>query len=283
MSRAPERGRAKPRRRHTARSERVRRQNLSAVAKIAAAAVIVAAVVGIYLAVQASHRTLDTATLCPAKPTSITVLLVDVTDPMNTPQRQDFMNQLAKLENSIPRYGELVVSKVDPTDANLLTPVITRCNPGTAADVNEATGDPAGVQRQWTEGFDKPLQKAFERIATASGADNSPIMESIQSVALTEFQKPGREDVPRKLIVASDLLQNTGDVSFYRGLPDPEAFTGSAAFRRARTDLRGTSVELWMLERPDAASTQPRALADLWDRIVTAQGGDLTRIYNVSG
>jgi hypothetical protein len=270
-------------RRNTVRGDRVRKQNLSAVAKIAFAAFVVIAVVGIYVTVQASHRTLDLVTLCPAKPTSVTVLLVDVTDPMNTPQRQDFMNQLARLENSIPRYGELVVSKVDPTDANLLSPVITRCNPGTAADVSEATGDPATVQKQWADGFDKPLQAAFERIATASGADKSPIMESIQSVALTEFQKPGREGMPRRLIVASDLLQNTGDVSFYRGLPDPQAFTSSPAFRRARTDLRGIDVELWMLERTDAASTQPRALADLWDRIVTSQGGDLKRVYNVSG
>ncbi|TXI21482.1 MAG: hypothetical protein E6Q67_07550 [Roseateles sp.] len=251
--------------------------------KIAIVAIVVAAVVTIYVSVQASHRSLDKVTLCPAKPTSVTVLLVDVTDPMNTPQRQDFMNQLSRLENSIPRYGELIVSKVDPTDANLLKPIITRCNPGTASDVSEATGDPAAVQRQWTEGFDKPLQATFDRLATASGADKSPILESIQSVALTEFQKPGRENVPRRLIVASDLLQNTGGISFYRGLPDPTEFTSSPSFRRARTDLRGVDVELWMLERSDAASTQPQALADLWDRIVTEQGGDLKRIYNVSG
>jgi hypothetical protein len=270
-------------RRGTARAERVRRQNQSAIVKIVIAIAVVGAVVFTYLKVQASHLSLDETTLCPARPISVTVLLVDVTDPMNTPQRQDFMNQLARLKNSIPRYGELVVSKVDPTDGNLLSPMITRCNPGTASDVNEATGDPAFVQKQWSDGFDKPLQAAFDRLGEASGADKSPILESIQSVALTEFQKPGREDVPRRLVVASDLLQNTRDVSFYRGLPDPEAFTSSPAFRRTRTDLRGVEVELWMLERSDAASTQPRSLADLWDRVITEQGGDLKRIYNVSG
>lgn len=283
MARRPTtRGRGETRR-GTARAERVRRQNQSAIVKIVAAIAVVGAVVFIYLRVQASHLSLDEVTLCPAKPTSVTVLLVDVTDPMNTAQRQDFMNQLARLKNSIPRYGELVVSKVDPTDANLLSPIITRCNPGTAADVNEATGDPAFVQKQWSDGFDKPLQASFERLATASGSERSPILESIQSVALTEFQKPGREDVPRRLVVASDLLQNTGEISFYRGLPDPREFTSSAAFRRARTDLRGVEVELWMLERSDAASTQPRSLADLWDRVITEQGGDLKRVYNVSG
>lgn len=283
MAKRPTTGGRREMRRGTARAERVRGQNQSAIIKIAAAIAIVGAVVFIYLKVQASHMTLDETTLCPARPTSVTVLLVDVTDPMNTPQRQDFMNQLARLKNSVPRYGQLVVSKVDPTDADLLFPIITRCNPGTAADVSEATGDPAFVQKQWTEGFDKPLQAAFDRLSAASGSDKSPILESIQSVALTEFQKPGREDVPRRLIVASDLLQNTGEISFYRGLPDPRDFTSSATFRRVRTDLRGVEVELWMLERSDAASTQPRSLADLWDRVITEQGGDLKRVYNVSG
>lgn len=233
--------------------------------------------------VQSSHRSLDPTTLCPADPSSITVLLVDVTDPMNTPQRQDFMNQLAKLKNSIPRYGKLIVAKVDATAASLLTPVIVRCNPGTAADVSETTGNPAAVQRKWNEGFDKPLQEAFEHISNASGAAQSPILESIQSVALTELQKPTADGKPKRLVVASDLLQNTEGASFYKGLPDPAVFTSSPEFRKTRTDLRGVTVELWMLERSDAAATQPRELADLWERIITAEGGDLVRTYNVSG
>lgn len=255
----------------------------SAWLKILGVAAAVLAVGGFYLSVAASRRSLDDVTLCPATPEGVTVLLVDVTDPMNAAQRQDFANQLARLKNSIPRYGKLIVAKVDATRDSLLSPVITRCNPGVAADQSAATGNPAALQRKWEEGFDRPLTHAFDRLATATGAEQSPILESIQSVALTELQKPGLEGRPRRLVVASDLLQNTGDVSFYRSLPEPRAFTGSALFRRLRTDLRGVDVELWMLERADAADTQPRALAELWERIVGAEGGDVSRIYNVSG
>ncbi|MBB3909760.1 hypothetical protein [Sphingomonas desiccabilis] len=254
-----------------------------AMIKIAAVIAIVLVVGAIYFTVASSRRSLDAETLCPTTADSVTVLLVDVTDPMNTAQRQDFANQLTKLKNSIPRYGKLIVAKVDATGDKLLAPVITRCNPGTAEDVSSATGDPAAVQKQWEEGFDAPLTQAFERLSAASGAEQSPILESIQSVALTELQRPGLEKTPRRLIVASDLLQNTGDVSFYRNLPEPRAFTESPGFRRLRTDLRGVEVELWMLERSDAASTQPRALADLWERIIDADGGEVRRIYNVSG
>lgn len=251
--------------------------------KIVAVVAVVLIIGAIYFTVASSRRDLDAVTLCPTTADSLTVLLVDVTDPMNTAQRQDFANQLAKLKNSIPRYGKLIVAKVDATGGQLLAPVITRCNPGTAEDVSSTTGDPSAVQKQWADGFDRPLTLAFEQLAKASAAGQSPILESIQSIALTEFQKPGFEKTPKRLIVASDLLQNAGDVSFYRNLPQPRTFIEGVPFRRMRTDLRGVDVELWMLERSDAKSTQPRALAELWERIIDAEGGDVRRIYNVSG
>ena len=267
----------------SAAANRASADSRKALVKIAAVITIVLAVGGIYFSVVSGRRALDHETLCPASADSITVLLVDVTDPMNPAQRQDFSNQLAKLKNAIPRYGKLIVAKVDATQENLLVPVITRCNPGTANDESNATGNPAALQKQWEEGFDKPLTEAFDRLITASEAQQSPILESIQSIALTELQKPGLESTPKRLVVASDLLQNTKDVSFYRDLPEPSAFVASPLFRRLRTDLRGVTVELWMLERADAASTQPRALADLWDRIIDAQKGTVARLYNVSG
>lgn len=283
MARTPRERRGGRDRGVSAARARARDEQRAALLKIVGVLAVVVAVGVLYFSVRSGARDLDPETLCPTKVDSVAVLLVDVTDPMNAAQRQDFSNQLTRLKNSIPRYGKLIVAKVDATGSNLLAPVITRCNPGTAEDVSSATGDPAAVQKQWEEGFDRPLTQAFERLATASAAGQSPILESIQSVALTELQKPGLEGTPRRLVVASDLLQNTGDASFYRDLPEPRAFVDGPVFRRLRTDLRGVEVELWMLERADAASTQPRALADLWERIVDAEGGEVRRIYNVSG
>lgn len=269
--------------RKTVTAEREARESRGAILKIASVIIVVGVFAGIYLVVASQNKRLDPVTLCPADPESVTVLLVDVTDPMNSAQRQDFMNQLIRLKNSIPRYGQLIVTKVDSTSGRLLKPVIERCNPGTSADVNEATGNPAAVQKRWDEGFDKPLQSKFEELLDASGAEQSPILESIQSVNLTHLQKPGMEGKQKKLIVVTDLLQNTPQISFYNRLPEASEFISSAEFRRLRTNLRDTDVELWMLERADATETQPRALADLWDKIISVQDGNIRRVYNVSG
>lgn len=94
-----------------------------------------------------SHRPLDSETMCPTQLTSVTVLLVDVTDPMNLAQRQDFANQLDRLVDEIPRYGKLVIAKVDPVSDRLLAPVITRCNPGSASDTSDINGNPQRLEK----------------------------------------------------------------------------------------------------------------------------------------
>lgn len=269
--------------RRSATAVRAARETQKGWLKIAGVALAVGVIGFAYVTVMKGNKSLDELTLCPTTPASVTVLLVDVTDPMTTAQKQDFRNQLNRLRSAIPRYGKLIVTKVDSSSNELLQPVIVRCNPGTAEDVNDLTGNPAGVKKAHDDQFIAPLDLAFDSLTRASAADRSPIFESVQSVALTELTKSEVSNIPRKLVLVSDLLQNTDTISFYSGLPAQDELTTSAPFRRVRTDLTGVDVEVWMLERSDANQTQPRALIDLWDAAIAAQGGNVVRAYNVSG
>lgn len=269
--------------RRSAASQRKTDQSIKAWRNIAIAVILVGAVGFLYFRSVLSNRTLDEETLCPSQIDRVTAVLVDVTDPMNTPQRQDFRNQLDRLLGQIERYEKLVIVKVDPVGESLLAPVITRCNPGSGADVSEVDGNPTKLDRIHREQFVEPMEQAFDTLMEASSADRSPVMESVQSVALSEFQKAGYEDAEKRLIVASDLLQNTDRVSFYKGLPDAIQFVGTQNFHRVSTDLSGVEVELWMLQRDDSSQTQPIALPTFWERIIGEQGGQVTRVYRVSG
>jgi hypothetical protein len=251
--------------------------------QLAFAAIVLVGLVWAFFSVTKDRKALDPVTACPPSASSIVVLLVDVTDPLTLAQRQDFLNQLERLRDSVPRYGKLAIFQVDAASNELLRPVIERCNPGTAADVDEMTGNPAAVEEKYEALFKRPLDEAFSQLINASGADRSPILESVQSVALTELKRPGEEGKPMRLIIASDLLQNTDRISFYGHVPRPEELIGSDAFRVLRTDMSNIKVELWMLQRLDAQQSQPRALIDLWDALITEQGGTVTRAYNVSG
>lgn len=270
-------------RRTTTAKQRKRKEFISAVRNITLVIAALAVVGFFYFKATRSHRALDETTLCPTLPDSVTVLLVDVTDPMNLPQRQDFFNQFEAMIQTIPRYGKLTIIKVDPVSDQLLSPVITRCNPGTSSDVSEYSGNPKKLDAMHRSQFLEPLKGAFEELAVASGAPRSPIMESIQSINLTELKRGVKEGGNRRLVIASDLLQHTESISFYNHLPEPDELTGSAAFDRVRTDLRDTDVEMWLLLRGDAKQTQPRRLPELWEALIRSQGGRLVRVYTVSG
>lgn len=269
--------------RRTSSQQRKHDETKAAIVKITIAFSVLGIVAWFYINAMLSTRTLDMTTMCPSVPDSVTVVLVDVTDPLNLPQKQDFTNQLDLLVEKVPRYGKLVIAKVDPVSERLLTPVITRCNPGSSEDANDISGNPAKLEAMHKMQFVAPVQAAFAQITTASEALRSPILESIQSINLTELQRGVAKGGSRKLIVASDLLQHTQDISFYKRLPDADALVATPAFGRVRTDLRGTEVELWMLQRADFKSTQPRQLPELWEKMIDAQGGKLMRVYNVSG
>lgn len=274
--------RRRPPRRSAAR-QRKGEETGKALRNIAIVLALVGVVAVFYFRAVLAQRELDPVTGCPAELDGATVLLVDVTDPMNTPQRQDFRNQLDKLLGQIKRYEALAVVKVDPVADALLAPVMTRCNPGSGRDVTDVDGNPQKLEKQHRKTFVQPMSRAFEGLMVASGATRSPILESVQSVALSNFQQSGIAGKPKRLIIASDLLQNTERVSFYKGLPDPKVFVKSQAFQRVRTDLSGVEVELWMLQRDDSNQTQPRTLPDFWEYIITEQGGRVTRVYRVSG
>lgn len=249
------------------------------------ASVAVAVLIGGALSIKASRPELDPETLCPtdsSKIASVTVLLVDVTDAMSITQKQDFLNQLSRLKSSVPMHGRLSVFKVGAIGATLLTPVITRCNPGDGSQTSELVGAPEKQRKMHAEQFSAPLDAEFATLAAASGADQSPILQSIQSASLTHLQGEAAAGKPRRLVVASDLLQNTPGLSFYKQLPSPPELLASPAFQSTASDLNAVQVELWMLFRPAHAAVQTRQLAELWDAALSAQGAIVTKVYRVN-
>ena len=258
--------------------------NLFGVLLIAVAVLLIGAAMYAYLRQKASVRSLDASTLCPTdSPDAITVLLVDMTDEMSPAQKQDFLNQFLKVRDDIPRFGQLQIFTVSPTSEGLLSPIVTLCNPGRGADIDPLIGNPTKVEKRWKDGFGQPLDAAFRSVTTMSNASRSPILESIQSVALTALLSPKNQRKPRRLVVASDLIQFTNSIDFYKGLPEPKVFLESRAFLNVKTDLREVEVELWMLRRSDQTPVQTRDLILLWEAMLNSQGAKLTRVYNVSG
>jgi hypothetical protein len=273
--------------RSSASGERTGR-GLGIKAKIAGATAVAVILIGGGAALALKSRAVavptDPVTLCPTKrpPSEILVVLLDVSDKFSEPQRLQIQNHLARLRDSVPRFGLVEVYTVDRLRRRVTEPVSHLCNPGTGADLNRIYQNPELAKKKW-EGFATKLRSDLDRQIAAPALATSPIFEAIQATALRTFGKPEYDGLPKRLIIVSDLLQHVpGGLSMYQGVPSFESFKKAPYFSRVRSDLEGVSVLLYYLVRPTVKEQDRKHIA-FWESYFQAQGAELEAVEKVFG
>jgi hypothetical protein len=249
-------------------------------------AVVLTLAFGVYQFVIArqSHVELDPETFCPkAGPQTLTVLVVDTTDPLNLVQRTHVLNRIEMLVSEIPRYGALEIYTVGPVENEPPQPIFHRCNPGRAAEISSFTENPNIVERSWREGFREPLESTLDRMLTPASASSSPILESIQWVTINALTAPDRSKLPRTLVIVSDLLQHSSGLSLYRSAIDFKGFSRTSFYQRIRAPLIGVVVHLFIVRRDTKAAINNSALREFWRSYFDAQGVERLHIVDLSG
>ena len=105
---------------------------------------------------------------------------------------------------------------------------------------------------------------------SANGANKSPIMEALQTLIAdtSGFLTFGG---PRKVIIVSDLLQNSDAMSFYAG-DDWQSFAASPQFGRLNRTLDGVDVVIFEVPRVVSKIKDPRVIEDFWLHYFDVQG-----------
>jgi hypothetical protein len=227
----------------------------------------------------------DGKTLCPTKrpPSQIMVILLDVSSRFSEPQRLQIQNQLARLRDSIPRFGLVQVYTVDRLRRRRLTePVNHLCNPGTGAELNQMYQNPQLAKKKW-DGFAAKLRSDIDKQIGSKPQATSPIFEAIQATALRTFGKPEYDGLPKRLVIISDLLQHVpGGLSMYKEVPPFDAFKNTDYFARVRSDLTGVSVLLYYLVRPKIEEQGPKHIA-FWEDYFRFEGAKMEPMEKVFG
>ena len=250
------------------------------VAALLVSAGIVAGMGYLYLR-EAERPVLDEQTLCPVTgPTSATAVLLDTTDPISTTTAIDLRNEFQKLVEGIPAGGLMEVYLLTEREGEL-TRTFSGCNPGAGDSVDEWTSNPRMVQKRWEEGFQKPLDQIGSTLGTASGAERSPIMAAIQAIKLTVFARLD-ERMPKRLIVASDMLEHTDAFSVYRNGLDNDAYRGSTAHDRFRTNLEGIDVRFLAFQR-EGGRFPMTELASFWKTWIETNRGTFAGFVRLEG
>lgn len=209
---------------------------------------------------------LDPATGCPRDggPAGYVAILIDASDPPNEVQRAYLVRAFDTLESSIPQHQEVSVFVLGAGPSSALpAPTFRACKPPTGEGASPLDRNPRRMRERWLRGFREPLERAFEAPLHAPARADSPLMELIQAAAIQAF--PDSElDAPRRMIVISDFLQHTRDVSHYDAAPRFEDFRRGPAAARVRTDLTDFEIELFYLRRAGAEAIQTPAHLDFW-------------------
>ena len=243
------------------------------------AVVIMAALGGAFWwsSTKTAANAVDPQTLCPVAtgPIAMTAILLDLTDPLSSAQYSQLMAWLEKEIDDAPRGTQFTMGVVsqDLVVGDATDPL---CKPQDAFSANSFTQNARLIDKNYHERFLDPLKEHLASMINASGADTSPIMESLQSLVANS---PGFVTYtgPRRIVMVTDLLQHSEVLSFYRG-GSWEGFRASPAYERISSTLEDADVQIYQIPRPTEGVKNPAVLEDFWVQYFERQGAHAPRV-----
>ena len=247
-----------------ARNKRKKRGDLIGIAIIFLSLVVV---IGFGLSISNymdNQVKIDKQTFCPTEePLNKTVVLIDLSDELNKPQKEFFLKEMESIKNDVKKHHNFTIYLLDE-DLNISeNKKISICNPGTQKDIEnsniieKSSINPRKVKEDWEKLFSERISNEIDQLLERSPSQNtSPVLEMIQLVSIREFKN--LESDANNLIIVSDMLQNTNNFSMYKSaIPSFDEFRKEEYFSKIRTDLKkNVKIKLFILKRDGYRKTQ---------------------------
>jgi hypothetical protein len=226
---------------------------------------------------------LDHASLCPVDgPRSVTVVLLDSTDEIPDISKHEIRTVLIDMAETLPAYGLLELRLLDPKTAGGRL-IFGRCNPGDGSGLSEYTANPRLAKQRWMEGFRQPLDEALDVGFQPTPAKTSPIIETVQRIAVDRFSGRAAEDIPKSLVLISDMLEHEQDYSQYAGDLSYRRYKASRAYKKLQTDLHGADVTIYYIQRVTAKPLSSVDHIRFWAEWVRDNNGRLKEANKLQG
>lgn len=247
-----------------------------------------------FLSTQDAVIELNPADLCPRDRSrsapGVYVVLIDQTDPLPELQRRSVANtMLTQMRGDLEkdsadwRHARIEVwtfgDRQPGAGANnfdvagvefSLSRALTICNPG-APEKWDHLYKNADVVRRLHQRFYNDVEAKILQSLTFPEAKQSPVLEAVYGIGVRVFGAQDTRDARKRLILVSDLMQNTRSLTFFTGQIDHEQWKKRRDARFSRPDLRNVAVTVFMIPgtRPDL---QNRSLAVFWGNVLTEAG-----------
>ena len=244
---------------------------------------VLAGGIGIYVwatAVRPPVR--DQATFCPVDgPRAVTVMLLDTSDAFPKPTKQEIFKLLTDIADDLPDYALLDIRVLDPA-REAGRSVFALCNPGDGRGLNDFTGNPALAKRRWKERFREPLEKALDGGLQPQRSDSSPLLATLQGIAIDRFTGKAARETPKSLVIVSDMIEHGKDYSQYRSDLSYDRFKRTPSYQKFRTDLHGAEVKILYVQRL-TAPINSAAHIKFWVDWVQDNNGTFSKAIKLQG
>lgn len=231
-----------------------------------------ALVVGVMMGSQLliSKARIDETTLCHTSGAlNVTAILLDLTDPLSSTQ-QKRLSVILEREFSSSDTDTMISLGVVSEDPAKWGAQFTKCKPETGETANALYENPTIIAQRYAREFVQPVHATLTSMLTGKAENRSPIMEALQSLI---SQTPSFTSVrgQRKIIIVSDMLQNSGTLSFYSG-HGWDYFAKNNGVARLAGNLSGVTVKIIRIPRSGHNIPSNDITEGFWSRYFDKQG-----------
>ena len=209
--------------------------------------------------VKTRNEEYDKATYCRLNHVDdVTFVVVDKTDSWDTTVKDKISNILVKINNSLAPYERLYVYMLETTGIPN-RPLFDLCNPMRGNQVSPLYANPRRGQKRDEELFEEPFSALLDEIVSPSVADQTRLLETLMS-----FKKLVMQDTRPRVIMISDMMENSGMISLYNDFPKYENWVKRPD--KAEYQYIG-KVEIYYMDRSSISERRKRRAREFWESL----------------
>jgi hypothetical protein len=243
--------------------------------------IVIGAIGGGFWYLKKTRIALDLESNCPVNgPTAIHAILFDRSDPISDQQGQRIRQLIIKYKESARSGLRFDLYTFNGDTSHVLTPKLQLCAVGKEA--NELIENPERVRQRYEKKFSDVLDQSVGELLRGSKEAKSPIIESIRAAAISSFGAIEPGQMPLRMTLISDMIQNTALYSNFQVEPDLQQLSRSPLWPALEPQLKGAEVDVVYLLRASATRKgvpiQSRGHQGFWEQLIAASGGRLMSI-----
>lgn len=203
---------------------------------------------------------LDAATLCPTDRALAghTVVIVDRTDRWSQSMGAALTQLVENAQRDTDKYEKFSIVALDAE--NSVHPLFSICNPGEPTFWSDLYRGRRYTTRDFEQRFVGAAERVIERVREPSEARTSPIVEYVHRwLGSDDFSPAVRQ---RRLILVSDMRQNSSLFSIYSGAEDQ---LGEVVERQFGPSAQGVAFDVYFVAHGQDHNVTEDEVRTAWD------------------